>query len=438
MTVPLPPARAEAQTRPLNVLTLCDKWIGGGPIAVNREISIALAELGHRVTTRVSVPSPSHPLVDIQVLDPVPGVSDTRAQLLRADRLPADVDVIMGHGRFSGGAASYLRDNFYPHAKVVHFVHVTADEMDRGRGEPLESNQHTETERALVSRADLVVGVGPLLTDEGRRLARMCEKPPPVVQMTPGVILETPPRYDPEQTRLNLLVFTRTDDRLKGADIAAAAVGELHKRGMDVRLTMLGAHKSDVAEQERVLSDIAGFPVRVRGYTSDPSVMAAELRGADMVIHAARHEDFGLAPLEAAGHGVPVLVGNHTGVGMFLGDPKEVPAALGAPSVVNTRGTSEATLPTVWADHAEAVLKDLPEARRRATDLREHLGQNHTWRHAAEGVVENIRTLAPPTRSTTAAATAALQVAHQQTRPPAVAPRRPQGWQEAFRPGRGR
>jgi glycosyltransferase involved in cell wall biosynthesis len=376
--------------RPLRVLSLADKWYGGGPFAVNREVSQSLARLGHHVTTRVTTPTPAHDLVDIQVLPPVPGISDQRAQLLRADNLPRDIDLIIGHGRFSGGAAAYLRDNFYPNAKVVHFMHVTADEMDRGRGNPMQSNEHTNTERQIVERADLVVGVGPLLTEEGRRLARMCEKPPPVVEMTPGMVSETPAQRDPNQRLMNLLVFTRTDDHLKGADIAARTAGELRQRGLPVQLTMLGAMASEVPEQEKALSDIAGFPVRVRSYTSDLSMMAAEIRGADLVMHTARHEDFGLAPLEVAGYGVPVIVGNHTGVGMYLDDANQVPPELGQPAVVNTKDLPHDQFYLAFADKAEEKLRNPEAAWQAAGDRRTFLAENRTWDHSAGQLVTDL------------------------------------------------
>jgi len=375
--------------RPLRVLCLADKWYGGGPFAVNREVSLALAEMGHHVTARVTTADAQdvHPNIDIQVLEPVPGISDTRAQLLRAERLPKDIDLILGHGRFSGGAAGYLRDNFYPTAKVVHFMHVTADEMDRGRGNPEQSNQHTRTEQKLVERADLVVGVGPVLTDEGRRLARMCEKPPPVAQLNPGMRMETPAVHDPNQRTKNLLVFTRTDDPLKGADIAARAAAELRARGHRVQLTMLGAMAAEVPEQERALSDIAGFPVRVRSYTKEHSEMAAEIRGADLVMHTARWGDYELAPLEVAGYRVPVIVGSHTGVGTDL---SSLPDGIGDAAVVDTAGVSQDEYYRLFADKAEWHLTNPAESKQSANRLGDYFEQNRTWNHGTAGLVKEL------------------------------------------------
>lgn len=114
----VPAGSPESGPEQPHVLTLADQWHGGGPLAVNRELSIALAELGCRVTARTGSPVQGRPAVEIpglgiQSLDPIPGLNGRRSQLLRADGLPDDVDVIVGHGRFSGGAASYLRDHFY-------------------------------------------------------------------------------------------------------------------------------------------------------------------------------------------------------------------------------------------------------------------------------------------------------------------------------------
>lgn len=95
--------------QPARILTLSTAGEGhSGGVTVNRELSLALAARGHDVTARVSVPSPPDPRVRVQGLDPVPGIPDERGQLLRADGLPRNIDIIIGHGRFTGGAASYL------------------------------------------------------------------------------------------------------------------------------------------------------------------------------------------------------------------------------------------------------------------------------------------------------------------------------------------
>lgn len=371
------------------VLTLATGWSGHGGHTFNRRLSLAMAEVGYEVSARVVgqvQAAESHPRLRVHGLDPVPGI-DERGQLLRTDGLPRNIDVIVGHGRWTGGAAGYLRDKFYPQAKVVHVVHALADELDRWRGDPQQSTRHATTERQLIERASLVVGVGPLLYDDAARMARMSERPPAVHEMIPGVDLGIPPVWRESQHRINLLLFGRVDDPLKGVDTAAAAVRLLSESGHNVQLTTLGADPRTLREQEKRISEQAGFQVKVKPFTSDRGEIQAELRGADIVLMPSRAEGFGLVATEAAGMGVPVLVASGSGAGLFFNDPRRVPEQLGKPSVVPMIGT-EPDLPQRWARSIEGFLQDLPAARSRAADLRTHLGQNYTWEHAAKNLGE--------------------------------------------------
>jgi glycosyltransferase involved in cell wall biosynthesis len=376
--------------RRLRIMTLDATWYGGGGQTFNRLLSESLAEVGHEVVARVSEPvqTQPRPRLTVQGMEPVPGI-DARGQLLRTDGLPRGMDVIIGHGRFSSGAATYLRDYCYPAARAVHIMHVLPDELDRWRGDPEQATSHARTERLLVARSDLVVGVGPLLTDEAARIAQMCNVPPAVHEMIPGVTVHAAPEWRDHQQRANLLLFGRVDDQVKGADIAAHAARVLRDRGHQVQLTILGAHPRKIRDQELSLSIDAGFQVKVKPFTTDPTELAAEIRGADVVLMPSRNEGFGLVAFEAAGHGVPVLVPGNSGVGIFLADPRRLPADLGKPCVVPTTG-AEPDLPQRWADHLDRLLSDLPTARRQAVALRDHLGMHYTWARAAQALVARL------------------------------------------------
>ncbi|MQS16440.1 glycosyltransferase family 4 protein [Streptomyces kaniharaensis] len=383
--------------RPLRILILGTAWSGNGGHTVNRELAGGAAELGHHVALRVigTAGAPPHPGVTVQALDPIPGISD-RGQLLRTDGLPRNVDVIVGAGRFSSGAAGYLRDQFYPAAKVVHFVHAAVDELDRWRGDPEQANQHARTERDLIARADLVVGVGPLLTDEAIRLARMLPSPPPVHQLIAGTVLKEPPTYYTGQRRLNVLLFGRADDPLKGADTAAHAVGELRNRGLDVQLVVRGGNPATLREQEAALSNMAGMPVKVRAFTGDQAEIDSDLRSADLVVIPSRQDGFPLTAMEATGFGIPILAGSNIGTGMFLSDPARVPPELGSQFVVPMRGNEPAAeLGKLWADRAEPMLRNVAATRQSAMALREYFGQNYTWSHATQGLLDALQAVPP-------------------------------------------
>jgi glycosyltransferase involved in cell wall biosynthesis len=373
-------------------MTLATGWHGHGGHTVNRRLSQALADIGHLVTARVAIPveAQPHPRLTVQGLDPIAGVGD-RERLARDDRLPREVDTLVGHGRFTGVPALELRDRYYPRAQFVHVAHALTDELDRWRGDPDQATRHARTERMLVARADLAVGVGPLLTDEVERLAQMAGSGTPTHEMIPGVELGAPPAWRDQQLRTNLLLLGRVDDPLKGADIAAHAARILSDRGHRVQLTLLGADPANLARQERELVKQTGFQAKVKPFTTDAAEMAAELRGADVVLMPSRNEAFGLVAFEAAGHGIPILVGSNTGAGVFL--EQRVPDHLGKPSVVEMPRGLERDLPERWANNVERVIDDLPASRARAMELREHLGERYTWNDAAQRLADRVEDL---------------------------------------------
>jgi glycosyltransferase involved in cell wall biosynthesis len=391
----------------LRVLSLCTGWSSdkGGVATVNRELSIALADLGHEVTARVSnEPAVNTPFgrVDVRVIHPT-GTLDERGVLgIPADDLPGRVDVIIGHSRFSGPAAQKLRDQLYPDARVIHIVHMSVEELDRWRGDPQQAELHAATERQLIERADLAVGVGPLLYAETERFARMAGRvPPPVHQMIPGVTPVPAVSYINElSNRRYLHLFGRTDDPLKGADAAAGAVGILRQHGVDAHLIIRGHDKNigNWAEREAYLNDLTRSRVRMKPYTTDHAEIVRDLRGADVVVMPSRHEGFGLVATEAAAHGVPILVSRDSGVGEFLrGLPNDLGHGLTVPEAHGRQSRAR-----VWADHLWSRLEDLPRSREQAARLREHLNANYTWRHSATRLVEQIQQLPLSERASSA------------------------------------
>ncbi|MEU8374173.1 glycosyltransferase [Micromonospora sp. NPDC048894] len=422
----------------LRVMTTCTEWhskLGGVPTA-NRELTEAFAAAGAQVHARVSAVDPDQPeLVRERVADnlevtgvrPVWGVldakglPDTRALLMLFENLPPEVDVVVGHSRFSGGVARLLVEQLYPGARYVHVLHTAPEVLDGLRGNPGEGLGHAETERRLMAGADLVTGLGPLLGQEAARLAGEGTAHPP---RTHEIVSDMPrlpgePAVRPaDKVGFDLVVQGRATDPIKGIDFAAKLIRHLRAEGVDVRLTVRGAPPADVAAQTERLAHLAGTEIRVLPFVKpgSPELMT-DLYTADLVLMPSIHEGFGLVASEAARAGVPVLVGEGTGAGLFFGDPRYVPAALGEAATVRDgvtvaawrSGLAAITRPDgtvdpadqralldrvadervpVWAEHVQRLLGELSTQRDRALDLRRYLDVRYPPGNAARELLE--------------------------------------------------
>ncbi|MGH3681958.1 MAG: hypothetical protein ACRDT2_17115, partial [Natronosporangium sp.] len=115
------------------VMTTFVAWSseGGGGATANRELATTFAAVGAEVYARVPAigagtqgPVFTDPDSGVRVVgsNPVWGVVDAngqpdrRAFIMLLDNLPPDIDVVVGHSRFSGGAAAWLAEHVYPDA----------------------------------------------------------------------------------------------------------------------------------------------------------------------------------------------------------------------------------------------------------------------------------------------------------------------------------
>jgi glycosyltransferase involved in cell wall biosynthesis len=132
----------------------------------------------------------------------------------------------------------------------------------------------------------------------------------PLLGVEPTVVyyaVEVPERLSPPPADRGLrLVQVATLDPGKGQADAIRAVGLLTRRGVDVRLRLVGpdtgghaAALRELARRERVEER-----VELAGFTDDP---AAEVAGADVALTCSRLEAFGRATVEAMKLGRPVV-----------------------------------------------------------------------------------------------------------------------------------
>ncbi|WP_433592832.1 toxin glutamine deamidase domain-containing protein [Nocardia sp. CA-145437] len=378
------------------ILLVCTEWDPhkGGVVSVNKNLSEGLAAAGHEVIVRVG-----HPVTGaeggegITIVGPRsfdPAVSKQEQLTSNLGDLPADVDAVVGHSRFSGFAAREIRDAMYPDAKLVHVVHMVTDALGRVAEKPELGLEFQSMEKDLVSTADVVVGVGPTLAEEAGRLADMSGNDPVIHEMIPGVPFEEQIPPEVGDGRRKILMFGRADSPQKGALQAAEMIRELNARGVEVDLIVRGVPPDLIDLSRTDLSAVARHHVDVRPFTIDRSEILADMREADVVIMPSRAEGFGLVGLEAAGAGVPVLLPSTSGAGRFIGDVGRFPEHIAEHSVVE-QGFEEPVAVDRWVDKLQTVLADPEQARARALELQQHLQtQNRTWSTAAEELVNAI------------------------------------------------
>ncbi|WP_223769590.1 glycosyltransferase family 4 protein [Streptomyces huiliensis] len=388
------------------ILVVCDiSGMGGGGVPVfNQHITEALAK-EHDVTLFTTDPDTQpHRGARIVSTPPVPSGVDGRVWMEfqstldpRTHGLPdpqgRPFDLIVGHSRFSGPAAAELRDRWYPDAKIAHFLHTSPERLAEVKhaDDPVHAQtkaaRDSRIEREVMDRADMVVGVGPLLTVEAERLSSTGQHVPDSHQLIPGVKIGELVKRQPHDGRLNLLLMGRTDDPLKGVNDALRAVKKLNETGLDVHLTIRGADPKKLDEIANAAEWRGGKGnVTVKPFTEDDNELKNDIKSADAVIMPSKHEGFGLVATEAAGHGVPILVNQESGAAQFLGDNSKFPPEIGQPCIVPEPKNPDHRYRN-WAKAISELKADLPQRRENAKELREAL-KAYSWDHASKALVE--------------------------------------------------
>ncbi|TDD83830.1 glycosyltransferase [Actinomadura rubrisoli] len=169
----------------------------------------------------------------------------------------------------------------------------------------------------------------------------------------------------------------------KRPDLAIGAVAELVRRGVPVRLDVVG--DGPCRPRLRAWVDRERLPVRFHGHVGDRATVARLLARADVALATCPIESFGLAVLEALACGTPVVAADRGAAHELL--------APGAGAGVPPRAAA-------FADGVQGMLR-LPSAHRRAA-ARER-AESYPWTTTIAGMLD---VLAPPTPSRTSSAVA--------------------------------
>ena len=369
-----------ARFRKVQVTILASEWGSskGGLSTINREIAIQLAKCPEAEITfflpKCSQEDKKLALQNnVKIVEALrrPGFEELEWLSFPSDHL--QIDVIVGHGVKLGKQAQIIKER--KNCKWIQVVHTDPEElgMFKKYSNPISKGEEKHrTEVELCEMADLVVGVGPKLSEAFRSYLRGCQKDKSVVDLTPGVFEEffSVRQVVEERKKRSVLVFGRGDAEdfeLKGFDIAGKAVAAIQ----DTRLVFVGAPDGKHEEIAKRLTG-CGVPksrLRVRGFMGDRESLKRLFQEVDLVVMPSRTEGFGLAGLEALSAGLPVLVSRNSGFGEAL---CSVP--FGSSFVVNSEDPTDwtAAISKIWAKDRKSRLEEVET-------LRDSYDKKYNW-----------------------------------------------------------
>ena len=362
------------------VTILASEWgsCEGGLSTINRELAIQLAKCPEveitfflpRCSQEDKEEAHQH---DVKIVEakPRPGFEHLTWLCFAPEDL--QIDIIMGHGVELGKQAQIIKE--HKDCKWVQVVHTDPEElgMFKNHSNPIQRGEEKhKTEVELCEMADLVVGVGPKLSEAFRSYLCGCQKHDNVFRFTPGIFEEF---ADVKQVpsigrQLIVLLFGRGDKEdfeLKGFDIAGKAIAALQ----DTRLVFVGApdgkHK-EIAERFTECG-VPASRLRVRGFFHDRESLKRLFQEVDLLVMPSRSEGFGLTGLEALSAGLPVLVSHNSGFGEAL---RSVP--FGSLFVVSSDEPADWTLAIkeIWAKDWNCRLEE-------AETLRYSYDRKYKW-----------------------------------------------------------
>jgi glycosyltransferase involved in cell wall biosynthesis len=229
-------------------------------------------------------------------------------------------------------------------ADIVHTHLVHADVYGALGARRLVSTKHNDdpfragafrfVERALAHRAAKVITITEALARfQVERVGLPADKVEVIhygLDDLPAAWGSNPADHVPPEARV-LLAVCRLEPQ-KGLDVAVRALPDIRVRHPGAELVVLGEGPQR-AELERLAAELQ-VPVHLLGRVPD---VAAWLRRADVLVHPARWEGFGLALLEAMLASKPVVATNVSSIPEIVADgqtgllvPPDNPAALAA------------------------------------------------------------------------------------------------------------
>ena len=376
---------------------------GGGMNVYVRELSSALARLGHEVDVYTRRDNLS--VRDVVAVEPgfrVHHVTAGPARHLSRDELPLHVAEFTNAvatsfaciGRPDAIHANYWLSGLAGH-RLKHELNIplvmTFHTLERVKADHFapESEERAFQEAAIFACADAVLASCEV---EATQFEEFYSATRSRIHIVPLGVEHAffSPGFRPQARRAikrpgdaPLLLFVGRLQELKGVDLALETLIELRARGSKATLAIVGGPSGVSGRQ--TLRDLhrrveeAGVIGQVTFVAPQAhQLLSTWMRAADVMLVPSRSESFGLVALESSACGTPVVACSVGGLTTLIEHER-------------TGFLMDDRDPAVWADAVEAVLN--PERATAMSNAAVLLARSYTWRSAAESLAALVERL---------------------------------------------
>ena len=308
------------------------------------------------------------------------------------DSLDIDILIIHSYGRDLGRQAQIIKDT--KKCQWVNVVHTVSEDLekflDKKSADPAANDQITEHElqTILCEKSDLVIAIGPKVTEAYRSALLFSGKDESVITLNPGIFEE----FLVERRKIKgsgkifrvLLSASSKYFLVKGCDIATKAINLLQDSSYHL---IFVRQPKDNEDQLKVAFLDLGINQHQLTFRSSGSkdFWPRLLCEVDLVIKPSRTEGFGISGLRAISADLPVLVSGNCGLGMVL---MKLPS--GAQHVINSDD------PQAWADAIKNVRAKAMQVRREESEqLRKDYMQQFNWKMQCDEIVKKMFSMNP-------------------------------------------
>ena len=332
--------------------------------------------------------------LNIELVDAkdITGYSAVELLAYPPDSLDIDILIIHSYGRDLGRQAQIIKDT--KKCQWVNVVHTVSEDLekflDKKSADPAANDQITEHElqTILCEKSDLVIAIGPKVTEAYRSALLFSGKDESVITLNPGIFEE----FLVERRKIKgsgkifrvLLSASSKYFLVKGCDIATKAINLL--KDSSYHLIFVRQPKDNEDQLKKAFLDL-GINQHQLTFRSSGSkdFWPRLLCEVDLVIKPSRTEGFGISGLRAISADLPVLVSGNCGLGMVL---MKLPS--GAQHVINSDD------PQAWADAIKNVRAKAMQVRREESEqLRKDYMQQFNWKMQCDEIVKKMFSMNP-------------------------------------------